>query len=71
MTAAGGRAVRRMQGQFKVDPKAVEAMQGVDSEHLLRILVDPGEPTEPGQGAQPLAPLQDYGLGQSSSSTTW
>lgn len=42
ITAASGRAVRRMRTDFKIDPNALEQMRGLDGDRLADLLVETG-----------------------------
>lgn len=39
MSSNSGRALRRMRGEFKIDPKAVEALKGLDGDALTELIV--------------------------------
>lgn len=64
MTAASGRAVRRMRGEFKIDPAAVERLNSVDADQLVRLLTDTeGNPLAMAKALNPglLSKLTDWG----------
>lgn len=64
MTAAGGRAVRRMRAEFRIDPEAVKTLDTVDADRLVQLLVDTeGNPSSVAKALNPslMSKVVDWG----------
>lgn len=64
ITANAGRAVRRMRGEFHVDPEMVAAMSEMDADHLLQLVTTTkGNPRKMATLLQPgfLGKVRDWG----------
>lgn len=64
MTAAGGRAVRRMRAEFRIDPEAVSKLQSMDGDGLVALLSETnGNPRAMAKATDPglIAKITDWG----------